>query len=139
MMVTGCMILVSCSKDDTAGAVDSMIDVRLSLQVSGTAYTKDVDNSDATLDYTTGGQNNINDLYILLVDKNGKFQYLVDELLVQNTEKTLYKGTITRPAAGSRLVLMANMNQPKVSTYIVTFIVAIPFILDLLIYTIYIA
>ena len=115
MMVTGCMILVSCSKDDAVGGVDGMIDVRLSLQVSGTAYTKDVDNSDATLDYTTGGQNNINDLYILLVDKNGKFQYLVDELLVQNTEKTLYKGTITRPAAGSRLVLMANMNQQNMS------------------------
>lgn len=114
-MVVGCMTLLSCSKEETIGKVDSMIDVRLSLTLSGTAYTRDVDNKDAALDYTTDNQNKINDLYILLIDKNGKFQYLVDELLVQNTEKTLYKGTIQRPAAGSKLVLLANINQQNLS------------------------
>ncbi len=105
------MTLLSCSKDDSIGKVDNMIDVRLSLSVSGTAYTKDVDNRNATLDYSTDNQNKINDLYILLVDKNNKFQYLVDELIAQNTDNTLYKGYIERPQAGSRLVLLANINQ----------------------------
>ena len=115
LVIAGCMIVISCSNQSAADMVDNMIDVRLSLSISGTAYTKDVDNPDETLDYTTDNQNNINDLYILLVDKNGKFQYLVEELLVQNNTRTLYRGLIQRPAAGSRLVLMANVNQQGMS------------------------
>lgn len=111
LIAVGCIALLSCSKEDTMDNVESMIDVRLSLSISGTAYTKDTDNRNATLDYTTDNQNKVNDLYILLVDKNNKFQYLVDELIVQNEENTLYKGYMERPQAGSRLVLLANVNQ----------------------------
>ena len=94
LIIVGCMIVMSCSKQDVLDYESDMVDVRLSLSISGTAYTKDVDDADATLDYTTDNQNKINDLYILLVDKNGKFQYLVEELLEQNNSKTEYKGIL---------------------------------------------
>ena len=115
LIIVGCMIAMSCSKQDVVDLGGDMVDVRLSLSISGTAYTKDVDDADAKLDYTTDNQNKINDLYILLVDKDGKFQYLVEELLEQNNSKTVYEGIIPRPAAGSKLVLMANVNQQRMS------------------------
>ena len=115
LIIVGCMIVMSCSKQDVVDLGSDMVDVRLSLSISGTAYTKDVDDADVALDYTTDNQNKINDLYILLVDKDGKFQYLVEELLEQNNSKTLYKGIIPRPAAGSRLVLLANINQQDIN------------------------
>ena len=127
LAIVGCISVLSCSKQDILNPADNMVDVRLALTVSGTAYTKDVDDSNAALDYTTDNQNRINDLYILLVDKNGKFQYLVDELLVQNSSNTLYKGSIPRPPDGSKLVLMANINQQSmgittnVTTWLNTF------------------
>ena len=115
LVIVGCMIVLSCSKQDVKDVGKDMVDVRLALSVSGTAYTKDVDDADATLDYTTDNQNKINDLYILLVDKDGKFQYLVEELFAQDNSNTVSKGIIPRPAAGSRLVLMANLNQQNLS------------------------
>ena len=92
LVIVGCMIVLSCSKQDVKDVGKDMVDVRLALSVSGTAYTKDVDDADATLDYTTDNQNKINDLYILLVDKDGKFQYLVEELFAQDNSNTVYKG-----------------------------------------------
>lgn len=111
LTVVGCIILMSCTKETQVNDIDRMINISLSLSISGTAYTKDVDNRNTSLDYSTELQNRVNDLYILLVDKNGKFTYLVDELTVQNNNNTLYEGSIIRPEAGSVLVLMANLNQ----------------------------
>lgn len=124
LVITGCMIVISCSKQDILDTADNMVGVSLSLSVSSTAYTKDVDDSNAALDYSTDNQNKINDLYILLVDKNGKFQYLVEELLVQNSSKTLYKGSIPRPPEGSKLVLLANINQQsmEITTNVTTWL-----------------
>lgn len=116
LMAVGCLALMSCTKETQVTDVDRMIDISLSLSISGTAYTKDVDNRNQTLDYTTNLQNRVNDLYILLVDVNGKIQYVVDELIVQNTDNTLYEGSIERPDAGSVLVLMANLNQQNLSS-----------------------
>lgn len=121
-VVCGLLVSSCTTNDDGLDINDSRVPVHLTLSFSGSATSRDVTSSDATLDYTTEAQSSINDVYVLVVDaKTNKLKYLIEDLDVDDIKddyntKSL-TGTMLRTIGDEqiRLVVLANLSQNQIS------------------------
>lgn len=125
MILAGSMTIVSCTNDDAPIAqVGGKVPVRLTLSFSGAPSTRDVDNKDNTLDYTTSEQNNIANAYLLLVNNNDEIVEVISELIVnqENPEAITLSGVMSNYKEAETMVVMTNIQNQGFATDITSWL-----------------
>lgn len=125
MILVACLTIVSCTNDDAPIAQEeSKVPVRLTLSFSDTPLTRDVDNKEETLDYTTTEQNYIANAYLLLVNGNNEIVEVVSELLVdqEDPDAIVLSGLISNYQEASKIVVLTNIKNQGIATNVASWL-----------------
>ena len=114
-----CLTITSCATDEIPiEHNESAVPVQLTLSFSGTPTTRDVNNSNEELDYTTEQQNRINNAYIVLTDNNNKIVEVIENLTItqQTSSKYTLYGKIEEYKSAKNIVVLVNIKDQGINT-----------------------